>query len=262
MHLPEIPGKQRTAFQGGRGARPVAMAGFTLVELLVVIALLAALIAILFPILGSARQSAQKAQCVSNLQQLGVAVHAYAMENNGTLPPFNKDVNGSRNWYLFLMYSNVAGLRGDGVLPNTNPGNARNALTVYNCPANPGRIGRWYYPNYAYNRSIGESRLANIDPQSQVILLVDGGSRGPIEQSLDVGPPSWTCYLTDYAGAAYGWERSVNFDCHHDKANILFVDSHIESLGRDDVKNRGGKGTLLWSRENKATNDAKRTNYW
>ncbi|RME94499.1 MAG: DUF1559 domain-containing protein [Verrucomicrobia bacterium] len=60
--------------------------GFTLVELLVVLAVLGILAALLLPALASARAAGQRAACVSNLRQMGVALHAYADDWNDRLP--------------------------------------------------------------------------------------------------------------------------------------------------------------------------------
>ncbi len=60
--------------------------GFTLVELLVVIGIIAVLIAILLPTLNRAREAAKRTQCLSNLRQLHTALILYAMTNKDAVP--------------------------------------------------------------------------------------------------------------------------------------------------------------------------------
>jgi len=60
--------------------------GFTLIELLVVISIIALLIAILLPVLGSARELAKASSCSSNLRQVGIAYYTYGVDRKGRGP--------------------------------------------------------------------------------------------------------------------------------------------------------------------------------
>jgi prepilin-type N-terminal cleavage/methylation domain-containing protein len=61
--------------------------GFTLVELLVVIGIIAALIALMVPTLSAARAQARIVQCMSNIRQLGIGLSMYAADNKQKYPP-------------------------------------------------------------------------------------------------------------------------------------------------------------------------------
>lgn len=61
--------------------------GFTLVELLTVVAIMAVLAAILFPVFARARENARRSSCQSNLKQIGLAAMQYTADYDGCLPP-------------------------------------------------------------------------------------------------------------------------------------------------------------------------------
>ena len=71
--------------------------GFTLVELLVVVAIIALLISILLPAMKQAREAAQLVVCRSNLRQIGVAMFVYAAENHNHIPaPLGTDYDSNQ----------------------------------------------------------------------------------------------------------------------------------------------------------------------
>lgn len=79
---------------------------FTLIEMLVVVAIIAILSSILFPALNKARESARKMACANNLKQLGVAMNMYADAYHGLLTPM-KVADASQTGGYYTWHFNI-----------------------------------------------------------------------------------------------------------------------------------------------------------
>ena len=79
----------------------VRRAGFTLIEVLVVVAVICVVIAILLPAIPAARETARRARCTNNLRQIGLAMNEYH-DLLGSLPPGTKGCCWG-TWLLFIL---------------------------------------------------------------------------------------------------------------------------------------------------------------
>ena len=130
--------------------------GFTLVELLVVIAIIGTLVGLLLPAVQAAREAARRSQCANNLKQLGLAVHGHHEAKNRLppsgaycMPPFGTATTASwgNSCFVFLLpFLEEAALYARYDL-NTNgyaigPSAARdNPMSALRCPSSP--MGVW-----------------------------------------------------------------------------------------------------------------------
>ena len=114
---------------------------FTLVELLVVIGIIAALIAILLPVLAKAREASQLVACASNLKQLAAGAIEYAQENKGNFPLPVRTIGGSppiqvrdyMEYFRWDMY--IACFHPD--TPPVNPfASSYEVEKIWQCPSN------------------------------------------------------------------------------------------------------------------------------
>src|SRR5262249_49924538 len=170
-----LPRGARAALTGSAGRRKIMLpfaslhpterrrpSGFTLIELLVVIAIISVLGGILFPVFAKARASARKSTALSNLKQIGAALHLYTADYDEHLPDRWPIWNGYREFYW-----RVDG----GDLPSLLKAYVKNAAV-------------WYSP---------EDRLSNRGVTSFAV----NGELAPGWPLSKIGRPAEAIYLTD-----------------------------------------------------------------
>jgi prepilin-type N-terminal cleavage/methylation domain-containing protein len=116
----------------------VKAGAFTLIELLVVIAVIAVLLAIFIPVLGAARERAQRTVCLSNLRQLTTAWIAYADDHDGRLvpaDPFHRLEAGSRRLEGWLGRAFMFPTSRSSLLESTDKGALGGTSEISTCTA-------------------------------------------------------------------------------------------------------------------------------
>jgi prepilin-type N-terminal cleavage/methylation domain-containing protein/prepilin-type processing-associated H-X9-DG protein len=219
--------------------------GFTLVELLVVIGIIAVLVAILLPVLGNAREQARRTVCLSNLRQDGTALLAYAVNNDGALP---QHVGGS-NWLFDLpLGTRDAMLRyGASRLTMYCPSNAdsQNVDVLWNYNTGVEATSSWSATGYQwlFRRPTGAMSVLNFNRQfltrtSQLQTLVVNGATihntpANVDLATDMvnssqGPPE------NFDGAKGGYifthhtAHLKNTLVRPTGGNVLYLDGHAQ----------------------------------
>jgi prepilin-type N-terminal cleavage/methylation domain-containing protein/prepilin-type processing-associated H-X9-DG protein len=122
--------------------------GFTLVELLVTIAVLGMLMALLFAVFPKVREMARSTTCLSNQRQIAMAILMYVSDSQETFPPNDNDPwPGKVTQY--------------GAEPK-----------VFDCPSETG-LGTMTQSDYAMNAAVAGKRMAEIDEPARTVLTVD-----------------------------------------------------------------------------------------
>jgi len=178
---------------------------FTLIEILVVIAIIALLAAILFPVFSRARENARSKNCMSNERQIAMSLVQYKQDNDRRFPPLND-----------------AGV--DGWAANIK----LNSNQVFQCPSE-GSDDTAGFTDYWLNADLLGMHDVRMRYPSNTILIGDGdaGSPGNVlgaDADATSTPP------------IQAWEASGDYATRHlGGANYAFADGHVKWLNPDSI---------------------------
>ena len=193
-------------------------ARFTLIELLIVIAIIAILAAMLLPALNQARERGKCVSCSSRLKSLGQVVAMYVADSQDFLPACSP--TDTNTWVHQLKRHNKS-------LTNK----------LFLCPANDTLRFSWISdPNNFWNTSVNPQQteygfnLGIVDPYSpsKKVFLMDSVTNGSLTNPGNVNG-KWRIAPTNYIG---NWQNDAGWGRpavrHAKTVNVLYADYHVE----------------------------------
>lgn len=185
-----------------RTTHPHLRQGFSLVQILVAIAILACLALLLTPYVQQSLDRTQRVVCASNLRQIHEAFLLYAQENQNTLPAYRRfefDPEGGPTIRREFWYTNL------------NP-YLHSQSTSWYCPSERSQLGNSLASSYAMNANIQmHHSLTRIEQPSRFFVAGDANATTRITSGMQTG------------------NETGFWHARNTRANLLFLDGHVET---------------------------------
>jgi len=224
---------------------------FTLIEVLMVIAIISLLMAVLMPVLAKARQEGRAVMCLGNLRQLGIAAQLYADDNDGYYPIAyinDPDPTDSLAVYVYWDFVHIKDL--DTLEKHTEPGLLwQNDMidSIQQCPSFKGSANSDDpYTGYNYNTSyIGHgaseavttpAKVTQVKKPSLCALFGDG------EYADGANKFMRSPWKSEYDTFSFRTAGTQGYR-HNGKTNVAWCDGHVSSQKQLHIE------TVSWGKE-------------
>lgn len=222
---------------------------FSLIELLVVVAITAVLAAVVIATLGAIREQARLSRGVANLKQIGNALHLYAVDNDGKLP-YSWKQNVS-DWGLEVSgYIQESGTR----YSNSNAYRSE----VFTDPSATIDGGTLHYsahqllmPTYSTNNYNDQVKIASIQNPSELVIVADSAQKDSGMSPAGLRPSYFKLTSAGFGGDlgdtvplednkdGNAYAGNVRYRMKNNTAaKFLFVDGHVEVINMGELKYR------------------------
>ena len=210
----------------------VPLHGFTLTELLVVIAIISILAGLLLPALKRVRDVGRTIQCVNNQRQIAAALHLYANDSSGSLPPWGSSTYDAVRYWTYLINPYLVSQSGKSVGQHYMrcPSSTRTFTYGVNYCKVFGIEGNAFYPRSMQITELKPSTILTADVTGDTLLFYSPRIWGFNAQLGGFG------VMDSYNTWKFNW-----FDPRHNNQGVCsFADGHVGSVPiLDFINNKG-----------------------
>lgn len=217
----------------------ISRKGFSLIELLVTIGVIAILAAILAPVYVTAKRQAQRAECQSNLSQIGRAFEAYTADYNSCYPCDESDplLWSGRHWRWPMRKHIGFYARYD----SSDPAGANQITgrinTILRCPADPNPAAQYDKTSYGYSFAFFHSpeQIAQMNRSHTLKASEPDKSLRPTVVTVSqVKFPTKKAMVAEWISGHS--EAKVNWWSWGGERNYLFADGHVRYLSSKKIR--------------------------